>query len=77
MNDDFDDLRRCVEGMVESEVEHLRRVLELRLTTLVREVLAERLMPCKRSGNANRRLGHLRPFHPEAPSLPRRTPQSH
>lgn len=54
MTGDFEDaLRRRVEEAVDLEVEHLRCLLELRLTALVREVLAERLPSCKRPGPAS------------------------
>lgn len=54
MTGDFEDaLRPCVEEAVDREVEHLRDLLELRFTVLIREVLAERLPTCRRAGTAN------------------------
>ncbi len=49
MTGDFENaLRLRVEEAIDREVEHLRGLLELRLTVLIREVLAERLPACKR-----------------------------
>ena len=54
MTGDFEDaLRLRMEEAVDREVEHLRGLLELRLTVLVREVLAERLPACKRPRTVN------------------------
>lgn len=54
MAEDFEDaLRPCVEEAVDREVEQLRDLLELRLTVVIREVLAGRLPTCRRPGTAS------------------------